>query len=86
MACRLADIVEKGACNNTFWAIFTEQHELWNNAELNTLALRWKDTLASSQSLEDTSFLESSNQKLFKEKHTSQLNFYQRFFCQLIIK
>lgn len=61
MASRLTDIVEKAARNDTPWAAFTEQHELWNNDGLTTLALRWKDTAASGQSLGDASIVDVAN-------------------------
>ena len=56
-----ADLMEKTLDNTSPWAAFTQQSELWNPEGLKKLALRWRDTAESGQSLGDASIVDVAN-------------------------
>lgn len=53
-----ADIISATADQISPWAAFTEQSELWKKENLKVLAVRWKDSVISGQSLGDASIVE----------------------------
>lgn len=61
MAGRLVDVIVNAANAASPWAAFTEQKELWDNDGLAALATRWRETVASAQSLGDASIVDVAN-------------------------
>lgn len=60
-AVRLTDIIKGSANEESPWAAFTEQNDLWDKDGLVSLAERWKDTAAGGQSLGDASIVDVAN-------------------------
>lgn len=57
----LVDIINKSADEESPWAAFTQQGNLWQNEALKELALRWQETVVSGQSLGDASIVDVAN-------------------------
>lgn len=58
---RLTNIIKDSAKEESPWAAFTEQNELWDKNGLVSLVDRWKDTAAGGQSLGDASIVDVAN-------------------------
>lgn len=61
VAYAFADLMMKTSESASPWAAFTQQSELWNPEGLKNLALRWRDTAESGQSLGDASIVDVAN-------------------------
>lgn len=57
----LADIISKTADEQSPWASFTKQGDLWKSDKLKSLAERWKETVVCGQSLGDASIVDVAN-------------------------
>lgn len=61
VALSFADLIKKTANNETPWAAFTVQAELWTNDKLNELAVIWPRMAASRISLGDATIKDVAN-------------------------
>lgn len=61
LAKSFAEFITNAANEQTPWAAFTHQNDLWGKDGLKTLSDRWKDMAVSGQSLGDASIVDVAN-------------------------